>query len=49
MLVRRLQPVQKTGETSDTMSSTRLRGVRSVMDRRLATLRFRTSLNIEIA
>ena len=48
MLVRRLQPVQKTGETSDTMNSTRLRGVRRLMDRRLATLRFRTSLNIEI-
>ena len=44
MLVRRLQPVQKTGDTSETMSSTMLRGVRRLMESRLATHRFRTSL-----
>ena len=44
MLVRTLQPVQKTGDTSVTMISTMLRGVRRVIERRLARQRLRTSL-----
>ena len=42
--MRRLQEVQNTGLTSDTMSSTMLRGVRRLMETRLATLRLRMSL-----
>ena len=49
MLVRRLQEVQNTGLTSDTMSSTMLRGVRRLMETKLATLRLRMSLEGDIS